>query len=76
MAETLVPFVFDVISWDVWMFFPPTLEKGCESRCLLTPCPLSQRSELKGMFLVGFWHSPSPSSSRVGLDLSLLLLGL
>lgn len=76
MAEALMPFIFDVIAWDLSMFFSPKLETCCESRCLLTPCLLSQRSKHKGMFanLMGFWHRPSPSSSRVRLDPSPLLL--
>jgi len=76
MAEALTPFIFDVIAWDMWMFFSLKLETCCESRCLLTPCLLSQQSEHKGMFanLMGFWHSPSPSSSRARPDPSLLLL--
>lgn len=76
MAEALTPFIFDVIAWDMRMFFSPKLETCCESRCLLTPCLLSQWSEHKGMFanLMGFWRRPSPRSSHVRLDLSPLLL--
>ena len=76
MAEALMPFIFDIIAWDMWMFFSPKLETCCESRCLLTPCLLSQQSEHKGMFanLMGFWRRPSPSSSHARVDLSLLPL--
>lgn len=57
-------------------FFPPKLETCCESRCLLSSCLLSRRSEHKGMFanLMGFWRRPSPSSSHARLNLSPLRL--
>lgn len=46
-------------------YFPPKLETSCESRCLLTPCLLSQQSEHQGMFanLMGSWQRPSQTQT-------------